>query len=176
MDSPWRLLAQIRESGRTQCVVSSFSWTIFKLLNLDIPATVHQNLKSKFVLQLLTVKNVNYLRVEVKYLVQQQAKIIKRLNGHSAVFMVDFILYKQLKMASFFKTKRVSKASCCAMQRLKYRGRFGFKHPWVERTNRGVSQHKHADPNQNWSGSNSSSPWSILLGCSSQSGAVQLLR
>lgn len=65
-------------------------------------------------------------------------KIIKRLKWH-LVLMVYFILYKQLKMAYFFKTKQVSEASCYAMQRLKYRGPFGFKHPWVERTNRGVS-------------------------------------
>lgn len=77
-------------------------------------------------LQLLTGKNtlyvpllvtppvhVHYLCVEVKYLVQQQAKIIKRLKLHLAFLIIYFICTN-----SFFKTKQVSEASCCAMQRL----------------------------------------------------------
>lgn len=45
-------------------------------------------------------------------------KIIKSLKLHSDFLIVSFVLYKQLKMAFFKKTTRVSAASCCAVQRL----------------------------------------------------------
>lgn len=83
---------------------------------------------------------------KVKYLVRQWGKKNHKKFKITLSFLNNLLhFYKQLKMA-FFKTKWVSEASCYAMQRLKYRGRFGFKHPWEERTNCGGSWHKHADP------------------------------